>query len=200
MIEAVIFYMFAFVLMAAAAACVSVRQPVLAVLSLILCFFNAAGLMVLLGAEFLAFVVLIVYVGAVAVLFLFVVMMLDVRAPAAEPKKRQRFLRPAFAVVTAILFLEILVVVFSSLSASDVAPVIEADFENTRLLGQVLYTDYIYPFQMAGLLLLVGMIGAMALTLTKRKEVKRQKLWDQLDRRAGEVLEVRSVKTGEGLL
>lgn len=198
MITGLFFYMFALVLIASAVMVVTARQPVHAVLFLILAFFNAAGLFLLLGAEFLAFILLIVYIGAVAVLFLFVVMMLDVRDTEKTPSLR-RFLPWAIG-VGSVLLGQILALVWFQPSVTKAAPrgVAAEAVENTRALGRILYTDYLYPFQMAGIILLVAMIGAIVLTLRQRKGVKRQNVWDQLDRRREDVIEICKVKSGEG--
>jgi len=199
MIAGIFFYMFALVLIASAVMVVTARQPVASVLFLILCFFNAAGLFLLIGAEFLAFIMLIVYVGAVAVLFLFVVMMLDVRGPEDRPSLKSQL--PLGLGVGGALCVELIVAVWSWPAAK----VIQAGsptetVENTRALGRVLYTHFAYPFEVSGLVLLVAMIGAITLTLRKGRVKKKQKLWAQLDRRREDVLEIRKVKSGEGAL
>lgn len=196
MIAGAIFYLFAFVLIAAAAGVVSVRQPVSAVLLLILCFFNAAGLMLLIGAEFLAFILLIVYVGAVAVLFLFVVMMLDVKGERSM-RVSKRFLPLSFG-VGGLLLAQMTAMAWFWPDLATGAPV-TAEAENTRLLGRVLYTDFIYPFQVAGLVLLTAMIGAITLAGRKRKNVKRQKVQDQLDCRARDVVTLHTPEIGKGV-
>ncbi|MFA6280418.1 MAG: NADH-quinone oxidoreductase subunit J [Bdellovibrionales bacterium] len=197
MIAGALFCVFALVLIASAVAVVSVRQPVTAVLFLILCFFNAAGLFLLLGAEFLAFILLIVYVGAVAVLFLFVVMMLDVKggSPSAPLK---RFL-PASLGVGAVLLAQMVVMAVTWPQAHVALPVV-ADMENTSALGRVLYTDFIYPFQVSGFVLLTAMIGAIVLTQRGPRGTKRQNVQAQLDRRAEDVVTLHDVKSGKGAL
>ena len=202
MIAGVFFYLFALVLIASAVMTVTARQPVTAVLFLILAFFNGAGLFLLAGAEFLAFILLIVYVGAVAVLFLFVVMMLDVR-PAVDSIPLRYALKkslPLAASVGGVLMVQIVALAWSWPSVQAIAAGAAPRVENTRLLGRVLYTDYAYPFQVVGLVLLLAMVGAITLTLRRREGVKRQKLWDQLDRRKEDVIEIRKVKSGEGVL
>jgi NADH-quinone oxidoreductase subunit J len=200
MIAGFLFYMFALVLIASSVLVVTVRQPVAAVLFLILAFFNAAGLFVLLGAEFLAFILLIVYVGAVAVLFLFVVMMLDMRQE--EPKRVLRKSLPVAIGVGGLLFIQMLVAAWSWPERPE--PLQQADpaqvAENTKALGRILYTDFVYPFEVAGMVLLVAMIGAILLTYRKTRSVKRQNVWDQLDRTREDVVELRKVKSGEGAL
>jgi len=201
MIAGLFFYMFALVLIMSAVMVVTVRQPVPAVLFLILCFFNAAGLFLLTGAEFLAFIMLIVYVGAVAVLFLFVVMMLDLRGQ--EPRIALRRNLPIGLGVGVALLAE-LVMAASAWPASKMAtaavPAAPEQVENTRALGHVLYTNFAYPFQVSGIILLVAMIGAITLTLRKGRGTKKQALWAQLDTKREDVVELRKVKSGEGTL
>ena len=199
MIAAAAFYLFAAVLIASAVMVVTSRNPVHSVLFLILSFFNAAALFLIAGAEFLAMILVIVYVGAVAVLFLFVVMMLDVDFAAL----RQGFQRyaPIGAVVGAILFAE-LVLVFGSWTFADDAAGLRlnptpAGVENTRALGRILYTDHVWLFQLSGLILLVAMIGAIVLTLRGKPISKRQDIAAQVAR-AGSV-NLRQVKSGAGL-
>ena len=199
MIAAAAFYLFAAVLIASAVMVVTSRNPVHSVLFLILSFFNAAALFLIAGAEFLAMILVIVYVGAVAVLFLFVVMMLDVDFAAL----RQGFQRyaPVGAVVGAILFAE-LVLVFGSWTFADDAAGLRlnptpAGVDNTRALGRILYTDHVWLFQLSGLILLVAMIGAIVLTLRGKPTSKRQDIAAQVAR-AGSV-NLRQVKSGAGL-
>jgi NADH-quinone oxidoreductase subunit J len=178
------FYLFAFVTVAAGFMVITARNPVHAVLWLILAFFNAAGLFVLLGAEFLAMILVVVYVGAVAVLFLFVVMMLDVDFAAL----RAGFFRnaPLGALVGIILLIELIMVVgfrmTGPLQAGQGAvplPTMGSGLSNTEALGRVLYTKYVLFFQAAGLILLVAMIGAIVLTLRHKVGVKRQSIAEQ---------------------
>lgn len=199
MIAGLFFYMFALVLIVAAALVVTVRQPVTAVLLLILCFFNAAGLFLLMGAEFLAFIMLIVYVGAVAVLFLFVVMMLDMRRQSTMPRGVAKRWLPASLAVGGAIFVEMAIAVWSLPAAKLAQAATQPEqMENTRLLGRVLYTDFAYPFQVSGLILLVAMIGAITLTHRKSRTKKTQNVLDQLDRGRDDVIEIRKVKSGEG--
>jgi len=201
-IQALAFYLFAAVTIAAAFLVITVRNPVHSVLFLILAFFNAAGLFVLLGAEFLAMILVIVYVGAVAVLFLFVVMMLDIDFV----ELRQGFLNylPMGAVIGFILALELILVV----GANTVSPIegmaaspmpALGDVTNTGALGRVLYTDYVYLFQTAGLVLLVAMIGAIVLTLRTRAGVRRQNISEQVARTPALGMELKDVKPGQGI-
>lgn len=202
-LEAVFFYLFAFIAVAAAFMVISARNPVHSVLYLILTFFNAAALFLLTGAEFLAMILLVVYVGAVAVLFLFVVMMLDVDF--AELKRGALAYAPAGAMVGLILAAELIVVVggysFAPELASTVAKPIPdmAARSNTAALGDILYTDYLFYFQISGLILLVAMIGAIVLTLRHKAGVKRQSIAEQVARTPATAIEVKKVETGRGL-
>ena len=202
-LEAIFFYLFAFIAVAAAFMVISARNPVHSVLYLILTFFNAAGLFLLTGAEFLAMILLVVYVGAVAVLFLFVVMMLDVDF--AELKSGALQYAPIGALVGLILAAELIIVTggyaFAPKLAESVAkPTPEvAVRHNTAALGDILYTDYVYYFQIAGLVLLVAMIGAIVLTLRHKPNVKRQNISAQVARVPATAIEIRKVKTGEGI-
>ncbi len=202
-LEAIFFYLFAFVAIAAAFMVVSARNPVHSVLFLILTFVNAAGLFLLTGAEFLAMILLVVYVGAVAVLFLFVVMMLDVEF--AELKSGALRYAPIGATVGLILAAELIVVTggyaFSPQLASTVSkPTPDlATRSNTAALGDILYTDYIYYFQIAGLVLLVAMIGAIVLTLRHKEGVRRQDISEQVRRTPATAIEIKKVETGKGI-
>ncbi len=197
------FYLFAAVTIGASIMVISVRNPVHSVLFLILAFFNAAGLFVLLGAEFLAMILIVVYVGAVAVLFLFVVMMLDINLV----RIREGFLLylPIGGVIGLILLAEISVVIGGwSLSPDQAAPATTptpslASASNTEAIGVVLYTDYAYLFQAAGLVLLVAMIGAIVLTHRTRTGVRKQRIGDQLARTREESVELKQVSSGEGV-
>jgi len=202
-LEAVFFYLFAFVAVAAAFMVIAARNPVHSVLYLILTFFNAAALFLLTGAEFLAMILLVVYVGAVAVLFLFVVMMLDVDF--AELKRGALQYAPIGALVGLILAAELVVVVggyaFSPELASSVAEPMPdlTQRHNTAALGDILYTDYIFYFQIAGMVLLVAMIGAIVLTLRHKEGVKRQNIAAQVARTPATAVEVKKVETGKGI-
>ena len=196
MIEAIFFYLFASVTCLAGLMVITSRNPVHSVLFLILAFFNAAGLFILLGAEFLAMLLVVVYVGAVAVLFLFVVMMLDINFTELR-EGFQRYM-PLGLGVGGLLLTEILFVLFNRENMPD-GSVSASDISNTRALGRVLYTDYIYLFQLAGLILLVAMIGAITLTLRKRENVRRQSINKQIDRKRENTIEVVPVTTGAGV-
>jgi len=202
-LAALFFYLFAGVCVASAFMVIAAKNPVHSVLFLILAFVNAAGLFVLLGAEFLAMILIVVYVGAVAVLFLFVVMMLDVDFA----ELRQGFLQylPIGALVGAVFFAELFLVVAGwtiapTISASITAPIPPtASVTNTEAIGNVLYTRYVYFFQVAGLILLVAMIGAIVLTLRHREKVKRQNVAEQVARTKATAIEVVKVRPGQGV-
>ncbi len=200
-IQALAFYMFAFIAIAAGVMVISARNPVHSVLFLILAFFNSAGLFVLMGAEFLAMILIIVYVGAVAVLFMFVVMMLDINFA----ELRQGFLHylPIGGMIGLVLLAEILVIVGGWVLAPEAAKTAMAPapdaLTNTRALGELIYTHYIFLFQAAGVVLLIAMIGAIVLTHRRRKGVRKQKIADQVRRRPEDSVEVRNVETGKGI-
>jgi len=200
-VSAIAFYVFAAMAVAAGFMVIAARNPVHSVLFLILAFFNAAALFILMGAEFIALILVIVYVGAVAVLFLFVVMMLDIDFS----ELRQGFLQylPIGGLVGFILALELIFVgiawVITPEAASVASSPVVADVANTRALGQVLYTQYVYLFQAAGLILLVAMIGAIVLTLRHRVDIKRQVIAHQVGRKRHEGVELKDVKPGQGL-
>jgi len=196
------FYVFSLVAVLSALMVISARNPVHSVLFLILSFVNASGLFVLLGAEFLAMILVIVYVGAVAVLFLFVVMMLDINFV----KLREGFLQylPFGALLGIVLIIELGILFLTrsfsenSLSKFVQSPMIN-EIENTKLIGQVLYTDYFYLFQISGLILLVAMVGSITLTLRDRGQVKRQNISQQNYLNANESIEKKNIKLGEGI-
>lgn len=202
-LEAIFFYLFAFVAIAAAFMVISARNPVHSVLYLILTFFNAAALFLLAGAEFLAMILLVVYVGAVAVLFLFVVMMLDVDF--AELKEGALQYAPVGALIGIVLAVELIVVVGGYVFQPDLSGTIAqpipdiATRQNTAALGDILYTNYFLFFQVAGLILLVAMIGAIVLTLRHKPNVKRQDIAVQVSRRVADSVEVVKVKPGQGI-
>ncbi len=201
MIAAIAFYIFAAVLIGSAALVVSSRNPVHSVLFLILAFFNAAGLFLLAGAEFLAMILVIVYVGAVAVLFLFVVMMLDVNFDQMR-EGVQRY-APIGAAVGAVLFLELVVTVagwqFVPNATLHLASATPAGLSNTVALGQLIYTNYVFLFQSAGLILLVAMIGAIVLTHRERGGAsKRQNIAQQQARTVASTLQMMTVSLGAG--
>lgn len=203
-VQALAFYVFAAIAIASGAMVISSRNPVHSVLFLILAFFNAAGLFVLMGAEFLAMILVVVYVGAVAVMFMFVVMMLDINFA----ELRQGFLRylPIGGLVGLILLVELLIIM-AGWQLAPGAPLTETvaatppplEVTNTVALGQLIYTHYIYLFQVAGLILLIAMIGAIVLTHRRRPGVRRQDISRQLQRRPADTIEVRKIPTGKGL-
>ena len=202
-VQGLAFYLFTFVAVASGVMVISSRNPVHSVLFLILAFFNSAGLFVLMGAEFLAMILVVVYVGAVAVLFLFVVMMLDINFS----ELRQGFLQymPIGALIGIILLAELLIILGSWIAVPETASVAgapippPAEISNTLALGRLLYTQYIYFFQAAGLILLVAMVGAIVLTLRQRPGVRKQRIADQLARRRENAVEVVKVEPGSGI-
>jgi NADH-quinone oxidoreductase subunit J len=201
-VAAFAFYAFAVVTVLAGLMVTISRNPVHSVLWLILTFLSTAGLFVLLGAEFVAMLLIIVYVGAVAVLFLFVVMMLDVDF--AELKGEMAKIMPLALLIGVILIMQIAIGVGVWVEADGaeglrqaVAPGLEV--ENTRALGLLIYDKYILLFQLAGLILLVAMIGAILLTLRHRRDIKRQNVLQQMWRDPAKAMELRDVKPGQGL-
>jgi NADH-quinone oxidoreductase subunit J len=200
LLQQIAFYAFSTILIASAFCVVVARNPVHSVFFLILAFFNAAGLFVLLGAEFLAMILVIVYVGAVAVLFLFVVMMLDIDF--AELKRGAQQYALVGAGVGLLLMVELFASAwlwkFSPVASTMLAHPTPVGLSNTEAIGRILYTDYIYYFQIAGLVLLVAMIGAIVLTLRHRPGVRRQNIGRQNARTMDEAMTVVDVKRGEG--
>ena len=200
-IGAMSFYLFATALLAGGLLTVISRNPVHSVLWLILSFISAAGLFVLLGAEFVAMLLIIVYVGAVAVLFLFVVMMLDVDF--AELKAEMAKYMPLALLIGVILLMQFGLAFGSWETAEGAeaarAAVIPEDRHNTEALGLILYDQYFLLFQLAGLILLVAMIGAIVLTLRHRQDIKRQDILAQMYRDPAKAMELRDVKPGQGL-
>lgn len=202
-VSALFFYLFASITVASGFMVIASRNPVHAVLFLILAFVNSAGLFILLGAEFLAMILIVVYVGAVAVLFLFVVMMLDVDFA----ELRAGFLKymPVGALVGVILLIELALVLGSWVISPDVASRATApvpplgNVSNTEALGRILYTKYVYFFEAAGMILLVAMIGAIVLTLHHKEGVKRQNIPDQVRRRREDGVEIKQVESGKGI-
>jgi len=199
-VSTLFFYLFSAVTIASAVMVIGSRNPVHSVLFLILAFVNAAGLFVLLNAEFLAMILVVVYVGAVAVLFLFVVMMLDVDFV----ELRQGFLNylPIGALIGIVLLAELILVLGAWVFAPEATTAVPApvtDMTNTEALGHLIYTRYVYFFQAAGLVLLVAMIGAIVLTLRHRPNVKRQSIAEQVARSTEAAIEVRKVESGKGI-
>ncbi len=202
-VQALVFYVFAAMAVASGVMVISARNPVHSVLFLILAFFTSAGLFVLMGAEFLAMVLVIVYVGAVAVLFLFVVMMLDINFV----ELRQGFLQylPIGGAIGVILLIELILLGVSGavapeipeLAAAPIPPI--AETTNTHALGEILYTRYVYLFQAAGMVLLVAMVGAIVLTLRRREGVRKQRIAAQVGRRREDAVELKKVESGKGI-
>ena len=202
-LQGITFYIFATIAVASGVMVVAARNPVHSVLFLILTFFTTAALFVLIGAEFLAMVLVVVYVGAVAVLFLFVVMMLDINFV----EMREGFLQymPIGMLVGIILLAELLMV----LGTASISPEVLAtgtepipnltQRQNTAAIGDVIYTKYIYAFQSAGMILLTAMVGAIVLTLRQRPGVRKQKVADQLARRREDSVELKKVQPGQGI-
>jgi NADH-quinone oxidoreductase subunit J len=196
-----IFYLFAALLTLASLMVITLRNPVHAVLFLIFAFFNASGLFILLGAEYIAMTLIIVYVGAVAVLFLFVVMMLNINLA----QTREGFLKslPLGIFLAVLTFVQIAIALMWSKDSfvksvpDDLSPI--SELTNTEAIGHVLYTDYVFAFQMCGLILLVAMIGAILLTLVHSKGVKRQSIFAQVSRNRKSSIEVVKVKSREGV-
>ena len=202
-VGAIAFYLFAGMIIASAVMVIAARNPVHSVLFLILSFFNASGLFVLLGAEFLAMILVIVYVGAVAVLFLFVVMMLNINFV----ELRQGFLQylPIGGLIGLILLIELFFVIAAGITDPEVVALASApipplsDLTNTEALGQLIYTRYVYLFQAAGMVLLVAMIGAIVLTLRQREGVRKQSIARQVARTREESIEIKTVTPGSGI-
>ena len=202
-LQALAFYLFAAIIIASAIMVIAAKNPVHSVLFLILAFFNGAGLFVLVGAEFLAMIMVIVYVGAVAVLFMFVVMMLNINFV----ELRQGFLQylPVGLLIGLILLVELVFVMTSQVgdpksvafSALPIPPLEE--IENTKAIGRVLYTRYIYLFQAGGLILLTAMVGAIVLTLRRRPGVRKQIISHQVSRRREDSVEIKKVEPGSGI-
>jgi NADH-quinone oxidoreductase subunit J len=200
MLQTIAFALFSTVMLLAAFMVIAARNPVHSVLFLILAFFNAAGLFVLAGAEFLAMILVVVYVGAVAVLFLFVVMMLDVDF--TELKRGALEYLPVGALLGLVLLAELVTVgtvwKLTPGSSAALANATPSGMSNTAALGHILYTDYVYYFQVAGLVLLVAMIGAIVLTHRQRPGVRRQSIGKQNARTADEAMALVDAQPGEG--
>lgn len=192
-----VFYLFAFLMVIGGLMVITSKNPVHSVLYLIFCFFNASGLFIMIGAEFVAMALVIVYVGAVAVLFLFVVMMMNIKV--AEVK--QGFLKtlPLGIFLGALVFAQIFYSISISLDSLPEGSKEISQFTNTVQIGRVLYTDYFLIFQLAGIVLFVAMIGAILLTLTHSKKVKRQDISKQILRSKVDTLKLVDVKFGEGI-
>ncbi|PIR39571.1 MAG: NADH:ubiquinone oxidoreductase subunit J [Alphaproteobacteria bacterium CG11_big_fil_rev_8_21_14_0_20_39_49] len=201
LIANLLFYILSFVLIFSAIVVITVKNPVHSVLFLILAFFNSAGLFLMLGAEFISMLIIIVYVGAVAVLFLFVVMMLDIDFEAMS----RGFVRhlPILLLVSAVMLAELIMVIQVSSEFTSVKSVVSSkipsDITNTEAIGRILYTDYIYPFQLSGIILLVAMIGAIVLTHRTRPGVKKQNISKQVSRSRKDGVELVKVQSKKGV-
>lgn len=197
----ILFYLFSFIMIASAFMVVLSRNPVHSVLFLILCFFNSAGIFLILGAEFLAFILVIVYVGAVAVLFLFVVMMLDVEFNSSNSSIISYL--PVGMTIGFIILSELILVFFTwkrEYTIPDLSEVIvNNQYTNTETLGLVLYTENILFFQLAGLILLASMIGAIVLTVNHRPSAKRQDIVSQVNRDSKNSIKNVNIKPGSGI-
>lgn len=188
MVTSLFFYLFSFIITACAVMVISSRNPVHSVLFLILAFFNSGALFVILGAEFLAMMLVIVYVGAVAVLFLFVVMMLNINFSKIKEGFQKYF--PIGSLIGFILFIEIILMVFSGDLLVNKNYEFNDNIPNTHKIGSLLYTEYIYVFQLSGLILLVAMVGAIVLTLRDRPGVKKQDIISQNTRKVSDVISI----------
>ena len=200
-VVSLLFYLFSFIMIASAFMVILSRNPVHSVLFLILCFFNSAGIFLILGAEFLAFILVIVYVGAVAVLFLFVVMMLDVEFKSISSTVISYL--PIGLTIGVIILAELMLVLFTwkrDYSVTDNSSITtDTQYSNTEIIGLVLYTDNILFFQLAGLILLASMIGAIILTVNHRPSAKRQDINKQVERDAESSIKNIDMKPGSGI-
>ena len=200
-VVSLLFYLFSFIMIASAFMVILSRNPVHSVLFLILCFFNSAGIFLILGAEFLAFILVIVYVGAVAVLFLFVVMMLDVEFKSISSTVISYL--PIGLTIGVIILAELMLVLFTwkrDYSVTDnLSLSTDTQYSNTEIIGLVLYTDNILFFQLAGLILLASMIGAIVLTVNHRPSAKRQDINKQVERDAESSIKNIDMKPGSGI-
>ncbi len=196
-----LFYIFSFVLVASSLVVISAKNSVHSVMFLVLCFFNAAGLFILLGAEFLAMLLIVVYVGAIAVLFLFVVMMLNVDLQDTKHKINRHL--PIMIMIGVLMLVEIILITkFSTIKFYDIKTLFPTpnDINNTKAIGNVLYTDFILPFQLSGCILFVAMIGAIVLTLKdETRFIRKQNIGHQVARNKANSLEIVKIKSGEGI-
>lgn len=210
MVLTLIFYAFASILVLSAIMVITARNPVHSVLFLILSFFTSAGIFVMLGAEFIAMIMVIVYVGAVAVLFLFVVMMLDISFSNLR-KDAMKFI-PVGGLTGLVILAELYLVYLGwdkriTVNAAQEGGIdsvvnsayMKGNMTNSEALGNLIYTNYILPFQLAGLILLVAMIGAIVLTLRSRPDVRRQRVSDQVNRKREDAMEVKKITSGTGV-
>ena len=199
MFPAILFYIFSATIILSALMVIFSKDPINSVLFLIFSFVNAAGIFLLAGAEFLALILIIVYVGAVAVLFLFVIMMLDFNIE--NIKKETKKLLPLGLFIGAILFLEITLMIYTPEIFSNEFKIIGksqiSNLSNTEILGSLIYTDYFLQFQLAGFILLVAMIGAIVLTLRHRDYVRRQNISNQINRDSKASIELVDIKLND---
>jgi NADH-quinone oxidoreductase subunit J len=196
MVADIVFYLFATITVAGALGVVSAKNQVHSVLFLVLTFFTTAALFVLLGAEFLAAILVMVYMGAVAILFLFVVMMLDVEFSTLKEEAVQYL--PLGIAVGVVILVEMIVIITQVHIEPDNMVAVAGEITNTMEIGRVLYTKYLLPFEIASIILLVALVGAIVLTLRDRKRPKRQNITKQLARTRAESVELKKVESGEG--
>lgn len=196
-----VFYMFATILLLSAAVVISARNPMYCVMALIMCFLNASGLFILMGAEFLGLLMVMVYVGAVAVLFLFVLMTIDIDF--AVLKEGFASYLPVGLLMGVVLMVELVIATSAGLFWGGRVDAVASTFaaggdENILALGKILFTNFFLPFQMAGMLLLVAMVGAIVLTHRKRDDVRRQDISKQIARRREDAVKLVKVRPGQG--
>jgi len=205
LVHSLFFYFFSIITVFSAIMVTISKNTIYSVFFLILVFVSVSILFIMIGAEFLGMIMLIVYVGAVAVLFLFVVMMLNIVEQVTKRSSRKGFINyiSVGSIVGAIIFLELLVVIGGWKYKGTFIPLsdinINVDLSNTHVLGNILYTDYIHLFQIAGMILLVAMIGAITLTFSKRENIKRQNYFEQIQREKTNAVSLVDVKSGKGV-
>jgi len=205
LVHSLFFYFFSIIAVFSAIMVTISKNTIYSVFFLILVFVSVSILFIMIGAEFLGMIMLIVYVGAVAVLFLFVVMMLNIVEQVTRRSSRKGFINyiSVGSIVGVIIFLELLVVIGGWKYKGTFIPLsdinINVDLSNTHVLGNILYTDYIHLFQIAGMILLVAMIGAITLTFSKRENIKRQNYFEQIQREKTSAVSLVDVKSGKGV-
>ena len=205
LVHSLFFYFFSIITVFSAIMVIISKNTIYSVFFLILVFVSVSILFIMIGAEFLGMIMLIVYVGAVAVLFLFVVMMLNIVEQVTRRSSRKGFINyiSVGSIVGVIIFLELLVVIGGWKYKGTFIPLsdinINVDLSNTHILGNILYTDYIHLFQIAGMILLVAMVGAITLTFSKRENIKRQNYFEQIQREKTSAVSLVDVKSGEGV-
>ncbi|WP_316353685.1 NADH-quinone oxidoreductase subunit J [Candidatus Trichorickettsia mobilis] len=196
----IFFYLFASLIIISSICVVTSRNPVIAVLWLIFAFCNGSGLMILLGAEFLAMMLIVIYVGAVAVLFLFVVMMLDIKFAEVQGELKKNL--SIASIIAVIMFADLILIILlgtKSINISNVAYTTPTNISNTLAIGKILYTDFVLPFQAAGLILFVAMVACIALTLRPSTTVKRQNIHQQLKRNKDSGMNVTKLGVKQGV-